>query len=137
MAAPRWSTAAWRWRPPAGRAASGPACGDPVLADFYRRLAAGLEPGGRLRSGFARHEGRDVAYILGAVRHCTYRGLQLGYDERYAGLSLGNVLQLQQMTALAAEGVRTYDLGMDMPYKLHWADRAFTTRTLVVRRGRR
>ena len=71
------------------------------------------------------------------MRHCTYRGLQLGYDERYAGFSLGNVLQLQQMTALAAEGVRTYDLGMDMPYKLHWADRAFTTRTLVVRRGRR
>ena len=117
-----------------GRGGSG--LRDAVLAGFYRRLAERLAPSDRLRSAFARHEGRDVAYILGAVRHCTYRGLQLSYDERYAGLSLGNVLQFHQMTALAAEGVRTYDLGMDMPYKLHWSDRAFTTRTMVVRRRR-
>lgn len=120
-------SASWK-----GRGGSG--LRDPVLAAFYRHLAERLAPSGRLRSAFARHEGRDVAYILGAVRHCTYRGLQLSYDDRYSALSLGNVLQLRQMVALAAEGIRTYDLGMDMPYKLHWADRAFTTRTIVVRR---
>jgi hypothetical protein len=30
--------------------------------------------------------------------------------------------------------VTRYDLGMDMPYKHHWADRVEKTRTVIVRR---
>jgi hypothetical protein len=116
-----------------GRAGGGLA--DRTLAGFYRCLAARLESSGRLRAGFARRNGHDVGYILGAVRHGTYRGLQLSYDEGLAELSLGNLLQLHQMEALVGEDVGRYDLGMDMAYKRHWADEALTTTTLVVQPG--
>jgi CelD/BcsL family acetyltransferase involved in cellulose biosynthesis len=105
---------------------------DEDFAGFYRHLADRVAASGRLRAGFARDAGRDVAYILGVVRGGTYRGLQLSYDAQYRELSLGNVLQFEQLSALVGEGVHHYDLGMDMPYKRHWADTALTTRTIVV-----
>jgi CelD/BcsL family acetyltransferase involved in cellulose biosynthesis len=108
---------------------------DAKFAAFYRALAERLEGERRLRVGFARHQGCDVGFILGAVREGRYRGLQLSYDQRFASCSVGNVLQLRQMAALVDEGVVDYDLGMDMAYKQSWADRALTTRTLVVVRG--
>jgi CelD/BcsL family acetyltransferase involved in cellulose biosynthesis len=104
------------------------------FAGFYRVIADRLRPDGRLRAGFARLDGRDVGFILGVVRGRAYRGLQLGYDVAFAAASLGNVLQHHQIADLANEGVRSYDLGMDMAYKQHWADRPFTTRTLVITR---
>lgn len=107
---------------------------DSTFAAFYRAMASRLEGEGRLRAGFARHEGCDVGFILGAVRGRRYRGLQLSYDDRYARCSVGNVLQLRQMAALVGEGVVEYDLGMDMAYKRLWSDRELTTRTLVVAR---
>ena len=42
------------------------------------------------------------------------------------------MLQLRQIEALQAEGVERYDLGMDMPYKRRWADRARDTLTLAI-----
>jgi hypothetical protein len=101
---------------------------------FYTAMAARLAHAGALRSGFARLDGQDVGYILGAVLGDTYRGFQLSYDARQARLSLGNLLQYAQLEALEAEPVTSYDLGMDMPYKRRWADSAFTTETLVVMR---
>lgn len=114
---------------------------DGHLLAFYRRMAARLEARAGLRAAFARRDDADVGYILGAVSAAppaTYRGLQLSYDDAYAPLSLGNILQLAQMRALQDEGVVTYDLGMDMDYKRHWSDRAFTTHSLIAaRRGER
>jgi CelD/BcsL family acetyltransferase involved in cellulose biosynthesis len=107
---------------------------DPGFARFYRHMARRLAPTGRLRAGFARADGTDVAYILGAVRGADYRGLQLSFDEGWAPWSLGNVLQLAQMTALVAEGVTRYDLGMEMAYKRSWADESTASETLVVLR---
>ncbi len=95
-------------------------------------MAARLTASGRLRAGFARAEGRDVGYILGAVRGRAYRGLQISFDEAWAAWSPGNVLQLAQMSALVAEGVTRYDLGMDMAYKRSWADEAVASETLIV-----
>lgn len=107
---------------------------EPAFAAFYRALAKRLDDDGRgrLRVGFARHEGCDVGFILGAVRDGRYRGLQLSYDQRFASCSVGNVLQLRQMAALVDEGIVSYDLGMDMDYKQLWADHELTTRTLIV-----
>jgi CelD/BcsL family acetyltransferase involved in cellulose biosynthesis len=116
------------------KGAEGSGLAEDGFADFYRTIARGLAPAGRLRAGFARSGDRDVAFILGAVRGGVYRGLQLGYDEAFAELSLGNLLQLHQIEALVDEAVESYDLGMDMAYKRQWADRSLTTRTLVVSR---
>jgi hypothetical protein len=103
------------------------------MTGFYRPLAERL--GDRLRTVFARREGRDIGYILGGVRHDTYRGFQFSFDRRYAHLSLGGLLQMAQIEHLCAEGIATYDLGIDLDYKHRWADEARDTLTLVVVRA--
>ncbi|MGE0731078.1 MAG: GNAT family N-acetyltransferase [Acidimicrobiia bacterium] len=114
-----------------GREGSGLA--EPSFAAFYLDMAERLAPSGRLRAGFARLDGRDVGFILGAVRGTGYRGLQLAYDAAAAPLSLGNLLQLGQLERLAAEGIERYDLGQDMPYKAAWSDEVFVTETVVLK----
>lgn len=102
------------------------------LADFYRRVVWRLAAAEGLRVMFARHEDRDIGYVLGGVRGSTYRGLQLSQRASHAGFGLGHLLQWHQIRALEGVGVETYDLGMDMPYKHRWADRVEETFTLVV-----
>lgn len=100
------------------------------MTAFYRPLA--LRLGERLRTLFARHEGVDVGYILGGVRHDTYRGFQFSFDARYGHLSLGGLMQVRQIEHLCAEGIATYDLGIDLGYKHRWADESRDTLTLLV-----
>jgi len=99
---------------------------------FYSALAHRLAPRGRLRVRFARRDGKDVGYILGAVRARTYRGFQFSFDRRLAHVSLGSLMQADQLRALAEEGVTHYDLGIDMAYKRHWADAPHDTVTLAI-----
>jgi hypothetical protein len=100
---------------------------------FYQPLAERL--GDRLRTVFARREGEDIGYIFGGVRHDTYRGFQFSFDRRFGHLSLGGLMQLEQIERLCAEGIATYDLGIDMDYKYRWADEPRDTITLVVVRA--
>ena len=82
----------------------------------------------------ARRADEDVGFVLGGVFAGTYRGLQFSHDVELRHLSLGNVLQRQQIERLCAEGVRGYDLGSTMEYKQRWSDGPFVTRLLVVLR---
>lgn len=101
------------------------------MVAFYRAIGAHVGPEDRFRVTFARVDGTDVGYIMGAVRNGIYRGFQLGYAADQQRLSLGNLLQHAQMQTLVEEGVHTYDLGMDMEYKQAWADDRFTTATII------
>jgi len=102
----------------------------PEMRAFYELLVARLGPRARLL--FARRDGEDVGYILGGVRDGCYRGFQFSYDQRMRHVSLGALLQLEQIRALAAEGVLVYDMGIDLPYKRRWADSPVDTVTLAV-----
>src|SRR5688572_32387452 len=51
-----------------------------------------------------------------------YRGLQFSYDDAFAQLGLGGLLQYHQIVELCAEGVTRYDLGTEMDYKRRWAE---------------
>ena len=113
-----------------GREATGLA--SPDLADFYRQVAWRLAAREQLRAIIARRDDVDVGYILGGVRDDLYRGLQLSYVEGVRELAVGHRLQLAQLHHLEAEGVVTYDLGMDMAYKRRWADRVDETFAVVV-----
>ncbi|HEU5085165.1 MAG TPA: GNAT family N-acetyltransferase [Acidimicrobiales bacterium] len=104
------------------------------LAAFYRRMAWRLAAGDQLRLLFARRGDRDVGFVLGGVRGRTYRGLQLSFDRDLTELGLGHVLQIHQLEALEGTGIDTYDLGMDMPYKRRWADRADETFAVLIAR---
>ncbi len=105
----------------------------PEMRAFYGGLVARLGPNARMV--FARKGGEDVGYILGGVRDGCYRGFQFSYDARFAHVSLGALLQAEQIAALAAEGVVSYDMGMDLPYKHRWADGPQDTVTIAVVRG--
>lgn len=92
-------------------------------ASFYGDLAVRLATAGRLRVLFARLDDADVGYCLGGVFGDTYRGLQFSYDEDFAELSLGNLMQRRQIDELVADGVPRYDLGTTADhYKRRWAD---------------
>lgn len=102
------------------------------MCDFYRLMNRRLVARGLERVYFARHEGRDVAYVLGAVCGETYRGLQFSYDRDYAAYSLGSLCQYHQILELCAQGYRVYDLGAEIEYKLRWGEAMMETVLLIV-----
>lgn len=101
---------------------------------FYGAMMPRLAATGSLRLLFARRDGRDVGYVLGAVRGRRYRGLQFSFDDAYRDCGLGNVCQLVQIRALGAEGVSWYDLGTGGDYKRAWAERSEDSLVVVVSR---
>ncbi len=101
---------------------------------FYRRMAERLAARGALRTIFLRHEGRDVAYVFGGLFGTIYRGQQASFDDAWAKTSLGSVAHLAMIEELCAEGVLSYDLGSDLPYKRRWGEPALETTALYVYR---
>ena len=87
---------------------------------------------GEQRTIFARRNGTDIGFILGAVFQAEYRGLQFSYDDTYSHLGIGGLLQYHQVIDLVAEGVGRYDLGTEMDYKRKWAEDIVETEMLVV-----
>ncbi|HUQ08601.1 MAG TPA: GNAT family N-acetyltransferase [Kofleriaceae bacterium] len=105
-----------------------------AMHDFYAAMVRLMAPRGQMRLVMARRGEEDVGFVLGGVFAGVYRGLQFSHDVTLRHLSLGNVLQRQQIERLAAEGVLGYDLGSTMEYKQRWSDGPFVTRLLVVLR---
>jgi CelD/BcsL family acetyltransferase involved in cellulose biosynthesis len=103
---------------------------------FYAAMLPRLCELGQQRTIFARiPEGngmRDVGYILGAVMGDEYRGLQFSYNDDFAQLGIGGLLQYQQVLELCADGVARYDLGTEMDYKRRWAEEIMETEMLVL-----
>jgi CelD/BcsL family acetyltransferase involved in cellulose biosynthesis len=112
------------WKGIAGQGMDGP-----MTRTFYgamlRRLAMARE--GRVM--FATHEGRDIGYIFGGMAGTIYRGQQFSFDDDWRHMSIGNVLQYEQITWLCEEGAHRYDmgplLGPFMEYKAHWTELQF------------
>ncbi|MCK6509923.1 GNAT family N-acetyltransferase [Myxococcota bacterium] len=102
---------------------------------FYETLCTRMGKRGLLRAIFAQHEGKDIAYAFGGIVGSVYRGFQISYNDQFAALGLGNLLQWWQMQKLAEEGITLYDLGMEMAYKKRWADRLQRFQTLLFVRG--
>ena len=114
---------------------AGDGLASPTMAAFYRHQLERLRERQRVRALIATRDGVDVGFIVGGRRGNGYRGLQLSYAESVRDLSVGHLLQAREVERLTAEGVRSYDLGMDLPYKRSWADRAVPSATLVVHRA--
>ncbi|MEZ4463819.1 MAG: GNAT family N-acetyltransferase [bacterium] len=100
--------------------------------DFYREVALRLAACGELRVLLGRQGDDDVVFVLGGVFKGAFRGLQMSFDDGLRDLSLGNIAQFETMKALAAEGVASYDLGTEMPYKMRWAPEGLETVTLAL-----
>lgn len=104
--------------------------------EFYhvmiRRLS--LYRGGRVI--FATHDGSDIGFIFGGVADKYYRGQQFSYDMTWRDFSIGDLLQLEQLSWLCEEQVIRYDMGMSddpaMAYKTHWAEMEQIQRTWLL-----
>ncbi len=107
----------------------------PEMSAFYSAIIRQIETEGRVRCVVATVRGVDAGYILGGVRGSRYRGLQLSYVQDLGALSLGHLLQLHEIHRMAAAGIVTYDMGMDMEYKQRMADHAMSSVMLVVHRA--
>lgn len=99
---------------------------------FYAHMLPRLCQLGQQRTLFARRDGRDIGYILGAVAGDEYRGLQFSYDDDHADLGLGGLLQYHQILELCVDGIARYDLGTEMDYKRRWAEDVMETEMLVL-----
>ncbi len=89
---------------------------------FYRDLIRRTASKGLLRAVFARREGEDIAYVIGGILGCKYRGFQMGFDAYMRAMGAGNLVQFELIQDLCDEDVEYYDLGMDMNYKRRWAE---------------
>jgi len=99
---------------------------------FYAAMLPRLCALGQQRTIFARHHGRDVGYILGAVMGGEYRGLQFSYSDELSRFGIGGLLQYHQVIELCGEGIARYDLGTEMDYKRRWAEDIMETEMLVL-----
>ncbi len=107
----------------------------PSMTTFYRAMIKRLQAADRCRAVVAQLDGTDVGFILGGERGRRYRGLQLSYIESVRHLSVGHLLQLQEVRRVCeSPSIDLYDLGMEMDYKTQWAEDHEASITLVVDR---
>lgn len=101
---------------------------------FYANMLPRLASRSRFRAVTAHLEDKLVGFAFGGVFGDRFRGLQFSYLPEWKSLSLGNLMQLQLVAKLCEEGIKIYDLGMDMPYKHRWSETLMTTHSLIVKR---
>lgn len=104
------------------------------MYEFYREMLPRLAQKKALRVMFVVRDGQDVAYGFGGIFQDTFRGLQMSFDQEFHAYSPGNLVQIEMIRALYAEGVGVYDMGQSMEYKKSWTDAEFETVALIVRR---
>jgi len=103
-------------------------CGmdQPRMRRFYWAMLSRLARSGDARVMVSTHEGHDIGYIFGGLAGGLYRGQQFSFDDRYSEMSIGSLLQYEQIRWLCEEGVQRYDLGpligVSMEYKHHWTE---------------
>lgn len=106
--------------------------------EFYEALLKRYARNNAALVIFARRENDDIGFIFGGLCGNIYRGQQFSYDNDYARLSLGNVMQFKKIEWLCELGMARYDMGPStgerMAYKLHWTELATPVNTWLMRR---
>jgi CelD/BcsL family acetyltransferase involved in cellulose biosynthesis len=103
-------------------------CGmtEPGVDAFYSGMLEWLSHTGEARVVFARHQDQDIGFIFGGMAGGIYRGQQFSFDDAWKARSIGNLLQLEQITWLCDQGAERYDMGPSrgpsMAYKRHWTE---------------
>ena len=92
------------------------------LGEFYRECCVAMARAGWLRPYWVEHDGRMVAFVLGAVHSAAYYALKTGYDESYSKLSPGICLFYEVVRDAFADGLSRVDfLGEPARWKSEWA----------------
>ncbi len=99
---------------------------------FYREIVKSLLDSGTFRAVFIQQDGVDIGFAFGGIEGDLFRGLQLSYRASHAAFSPGNLAQLKLIRQLVDEGIKSYDLGMEMPYKARWAASILRTHSAMI-----
>lgn len=111
---------------------TGTGLAEPTMRQFYAHMLTRLWPQDAIRVVIAQHRGRDIGFVMGALMDRIYRGLQVSFDQEFAALSLGNVLQWEIIQRLCTEECDLYDLGVEVEYKERWGEEVFETVLLML-----
>jgi CelD/BcsL family acetyltransferase involved in cellulose biosynthesis len=96
---------------------------DEPMGDFFRRVALRFSERGTLRMCFMRIDGRAVAVQLAVEHGSRFWLLKIGYDERYARCSPGNLLMLRSVQYAARRGLDACEfLGSQEAWTKVWSD---------------
>ena len=108
-------------------------CHIAAAKQFNAALLERMAISGDARIVYAVRDGEDIGFIYGGVVGTVYGGLHFGYDQEWAGHSIGNLLQVEKVRWLCEQGLTRYDMGVYGPgrlaYKQHWAEIAIQSRT--------
>jgi len=118
-------------------------CGmaEPGVREFYDIMLQRLSLTKTGRVIFARHEDKDIGFIFGGMAGDIYRGQQFSYDDAWRSLSIGNLMQTEQIRWLSETGGKRYDMGPlkgpRMEYKVHWTEEEIRIQTWILRKKTR
>jgi CelD/BcsL family acetyltransferase involved in cellulose biosynthesis len=94
---------------------------DPTRAHFFQRYAIAAALQGILRLVFMRIDGRAVGMQIALECNQRFWLLKIGYDERVARCSPGNLLMMESVKYAAARGLISYEfLGGAAPWTETW-----------------
>lgn len=102
------------------------------MSDFVEGFLRRTREKNQSRILLASKDDQPIGFILGGVFQRGYRGAQMSFDDAYRKLGLGNAMQSHMIRSLIDDGVKTYDLGSSMPYKLRWADYEDRSNSLLI-----
>jgi len=105
---------------------------EPSMHEFYQQMVRRLWREQSIRVIIARHQGRDVGFVFGALVDGIYRGLQVSFAMEFEAVGLGNVLQWEMIQRLCLEPCHLYDLGVEVAYKERWGEDVFETVLLML-----
>lgn len=104
--------------------------------EFYAYMLEWLSMTSDARVVFAMRDDKDVGFIFGGMAGAVYRGQQFSFDEAVRDLSIGNLLQLEQVQWLCEEQATRYDMGPSrgpsMAYKRYWTETELEMQTWVL-----
>lgn len=97
---------------------------DPPLQRFYRQYAHAAARAGVLRLCFLRIGGQAAAMQIALQCDGSFWLLKIGYDQRYAKCSPGQLLLLETLRHAAGANLRSYELlGCAAPWTQVWTQR--------------
>lgn len=99
---------------------------------FYRRMFRRLAIGGLARGLFAVADGRDIGFVLGGVDGINFRGQQFSFVADWGRESIGNLLQWETIQWMCDQGIRRYDMGSVLEYKLRWTELRLRTESVML-----
>lgn len=106
----------------------------PVMYDYFLRQARLLAERGELILAYLNLGNETIAFEYGLFGKGVYCSLKVGYDERYAELSPGQLLRAKMLEQFCAAGwVRTIDfLGPLVDATARWTTRTHDVSRLVI-----